>query len=81
MTIAGTLSVTASDDPRFKAGDSIGIVLDPSVVITVTQNIDVTAPVLAPSTAPVVPATADEVAGEVDTTAEGTESPTAPATA
>jgi hypothetical protein len=46
-TIAGELTVSASDDPRFKAGDSIGIVLDSSVEITVTQNVEVSAPVAA----------------------------------
>jgi hypothetical protein len=54
MTISGTLTVTASDDPRFSAGAVVGIVLDPSVTLTVTQSVDVSAPapVAAAPTAP-----------------------------
>jgi hypothetical protein len=50
MTIAGQLSVTASDDPRFSAGDSIGIVIDSDCTVTVTQNVEVSAPSVAPPT-------------------------------
>ena len=48
MTISGQLSVTASDDARFKAGDSIGIVIDSDCTVTVTQNVEVSAPTVAP---------------------------------
>jgi outer membrane protein W len=52
MTIAGQLSVTASDDPRFKAGDSIGIVIDAGLDVVVKQNVEVSAPVVAVPVAP-----------------------------
>jgi hypothetical protein len=59
MTVAGTLTITASDDPRFSAGQSVGIVLDPSVTLSVTQNVEVSAPApAAPSETPTPPATA-----------------------
>lgn len=64
MTIAGTLVVSASDDPRFHAGDSIGIVIDAGLDITVTSNVEVSAPVAsAPTTEPTdtTPSTVDEV--------------------
>lgn len=80
MTIAGQLNITASDDPRFKAGDSIGIVLDPSVVVTVTQNVEVSAPVAVAATSTDSAATTDEVAGEVDSSTELAETSTPPAT-
>lgn len=64
MTIAGQLTVTASDDPRFIAGQSIGIVLDNGLDLTVTSNIEVSAPNADPESAPATttePSTADEI--------------------
>ena len=60
MTIAGQLSVTASDDPRFKAGDSIGVVIDAGLDISVVQNIEVSAPAPVPVVSvPVVTSSTD----------------------
>lgn len=70
MTIAGQLSVTASDDPRFAAGDSIGIVIDPGLTLTVTQAVEVSAPVVVTDTAP--PAPVDSSEGNPDSTPPAT---------
>lgn len=81
MTIAGQLSVTASDDPRFKAGDSIGIVLDNSCTVTVTQNVEVSAPVAASTaSAPVATNGTDADEGPNDE-ADATTDVSTPATA
>lgn len=65
MTVAGTLTVTVSDDPRFKVGDTIGLVIDPSATLSVTQTVEVSAPTPDP-----LPAA--EVSGTVGTTATET---------
>lgn len=81
MTIAGTLSVTASDDPRFVAGDTIGIVLDAGLDITVTQAIEVSAPVVSTPTSTETESSGDVVAGEVESSTDGSTETVTPATA
>jgi hypothetical protein len=79
VTIAGQLTVTASDDPRFKAGDSIGIVVDNSVVVTTSTNVELSAPVAA-ATAPATTSDVSSTTGD-STSLVVEEAPTLPATA
>lgn len=71
MTIAGQLTVTASDDPRFAAGDSIGVVIDAGLELTVTQAVEVSAPAAA------VPPVSTETASPEESVSSGTPPATA----
>jgi hypothetical protein len=81
MTIAGQLSVTASDDPRFVAGDSIGIVIDSDCTVTVTQNVEVSAPVPVITTTDAPDGTTTTDGGDVGIAEVSTGNGTTPATA
>jgi hypothetical protein len=81
MTIAGTLTVSASDDPRFTAGQSIGIVIDSSCEVTTSTNVEVSAPTPSAPAPTEVETPGDVVSTEVETTAEDAPEPTIPATA
>lgn len=81
MTIAGQLSVTASDDPRFAAGDSIGIVIDAACDVIVTQNVEVTVPAPLPVVEVPTASTAGGDATAPSDTSPGNPASTPPATA
>ncbi len=81
MTIAGQLSITASDDPRFKAGDSIGLVLESDLDIVVTHNVAVKSLAPTPEATTTEPSTVDEAATVDGAIGGDTATVTAPATA
>jgi len=62
VSIVGVLTVSSSDDPRFTAGQVLPITIDPSVVVTATTTVEVSAPVAEPGPTASAAPTIDETA-------------------